>query len=112
MSSPAQPVDVFEAINTTRAVRRFTTEPVTDAEIMTCIRAATQGPSGGNIQPWQFLVVTDPATKRALGDVYRRAYDRYEPALLGAMPAFRSAEHKASFERMAQGLAPPRRAPR
>ena len=93
-------VDVFEAINTTRAVRRFTSEQVTDAEIMTCIRAATQGPSGGNIQPWQFLVVTDAATKRALGDVYRRAHDRYEPALLRSLPPFRSPEHKASFERM------------
>lgn len=102
MATTAKPVDVFEAINTTRAVRRFTTEPVTDAEITACIRAATQGPSGGNIQPWQFLVVTDPATKRALGDVYRRAYSRYEPALLQAMPPFRSAEHKASFERMTQ----------
>ena len=101
MSSTVPPIDVFEAINTTRAVRRFTAEPVTDAEIMTCIRAATQGPSGGNIQPWQFLVVTDSATKRALGDVYRRAYARYEPALLAAMPPFRSTEHKASFERMA-----------
>jgi nitroreductase len=102
MSSTAPSVDVFEAINTTRAVRRFTTEPVTDAEIVACIRAATQAPSGGNIQPWQFLVVTDPATKRALGEVYRRAYARYEPALLRAMPPFRSPEHKASFERMAK----------
>jgi len=50
------PMDVFEALSTTRAVRRFTDEPVSDADIMTCIRAATQAPSGGNIQPWQFLV--------------------------------------------------------
>ena len=100
MSSTAPPIDVFAAINTTRAVRRFTSEPVTDTEIITCIRAATQGPSGGNIQPWQFLVVTDLPTKRALGEVYRRAYGRYEPALLRAMPPFRSAEHQASFERM------------
>jgi nitroreductase len=100
MAPTEQPVDVLDAINTTRAVRRFTSEPVTDAEIMTCIRAAAQGPSGGNIQPWQFLVVTDAATRRALGDVYRRAYSRYEPALLDSMPAFRSSEHQASFERM------------
>jgi nitroreductase len=102
MPSTPNTIDVFEAINTTRAVRRFTAEPVTDAEVMTCIRAATQGPSGGNIQPWQFLVVTDAATKRALGDVYRRAYDRYEPALQRSLPPFRSPEHKASFERMAR----------
>jgi nitroreductase len=93
-------MDLLEALSTTRAVRRFTSAPVTDAEILTCIRAATQAPSGGNIQPWQFVVATDPALRRALGDVYRRAYDRYEPALLRARPPARSAEEAASFERM------------
>ncbi len=93
-------MDLFEAINTTRSVRRFSTDPVTDAEILACIRAATQGPSGGNIQPWQFLVVTDAQAKRVLAAIYRRAYERYEPALLKSLPPFRSAEHKASFERM------------
>jgi nitroreductase len=93
-------MDLFEAIETTRAIRRFTDEPVTDEEILTCIRAAVQGPSGGNIQPWQFVAVTDPTVKLALGDVYRRAYDRYEPALLKISTIFRSPEEEASFGRM------------
>jgi len=83
-------MELLDAINTTRAVRRFTTEPVSDEEIMTCIGAATQAPSGGNIQPWQFVVVKDGATKRAIGAVYKRAHDRYEPALLRSLPPFRS----------------------
>jgi nitroreductase len=95
------PIDVFEAIDTTRAVRRFSAEAVTDDEITACIRAAAQGPSGGNIQPWQFVAVTDPALKQALGEIYRRAYDRYEPALKKAMPPFRSDQDRQSFERMA-----------
>lgn len=94
-------MDLFEAIHTTRAVRRFSPAAVTEEEILTCIRAAAQGPSGGNIQPWQFLAVTDGDVKRALGDIYRRAYARYQPALLEAMPPFRSAADRASFERMA-----------
>lgn len=93
-------MDPFELIETTRAVRRYTDAPVTDDEILRCIHAAIHGPSGGNIQPWQFVVVTDPDTKCALADVYQRAYARYEPALLRSLPPFRSAEHKASFERM------------
>ena len=93
-------MDLFDAIATARAVRRFTDEPVRDDEILTCIRAATCAPSGGNIQPWQFLVVTDPATKRAIGDVYRRAYDRYEPALLRVRQPYRSPEDEASFARI------------
>ena len=93
-------MELFEALSTTRAVRRFTDAPISAADIMTCLRAATQAPSGGNIQPWQFLVVTDVATRRALGQVYRRAYDRYEPALLGARPPARTPEEEASFARM------------
>jgi nitroreductase len=92
-------VDVFEAIETTRAVRRFGAEPVTDDEILRCIDAAVRGPSGGNIQPWQFLAVTDPALKRAIGDVYRRAYARYEPAVLKVRQPLKSAEDEAAFQR-------------
>jgi nitroreductase len=93
-------MDVFEAITTTRAVRRFSDAPVSDEEIAACIRAAVQGPSGGNIQPWQFLVVRDAETRRAIGGVYRRAYERYEPALLRSLPPFRTPEDEAVFRRM------------
>ena len=95
-------MDLFEALTTTRAIRRFTAEPVTDSEIVRCIEIATQAPSGGNIQPWQFLAITDPAVKRGVGDVYRRAYARYEPALLASLPPFRSPEDQAAFERMSR----------
>jgi len=92
-------VDVHEAILTTRAIRRFTDDPVTDDELLTCLRAAVQAPSGGNIQPWQFLVVTDVDTRGAIADLYHRAYDRYERALLAGLPPFRSAADEASFMR-------------
>lgn len=95
-------MDLFEALTTTRAVRRFTDEPVTEEEVLACLRAAVQAPSGGNIQPWQFVVVTDPAVRREIGAIYRRAYDRYEPALLAARPPFRSDAERQSFERMAR----------
>lgn len=92
-------LDVFDAITTTRAVRRYTDAPVTDDEILRCIEAAVHGPSGGNIQPWQFLAVTDPALKRAIGDVYRRAYARYEPTVLKLRQPLKSAEDEAAFQR-------------
>lgn len=82
-------MDLIDGIMTLRAIRRFTAEPVTDEEVLTCLRAARQAPSGGNIQPWQFLVVRDADLRRGLGDIYRRAYDRYEPAMLAATPPFR-----------------------
>ena len=92
-------LDVFEAIETTRAVRRYTDEPVTDDEILRCIDAAVRGPSGGNIQPWQFLAVTDPEVKRGIGAVYRRAYARYEPTVLKLRQPLKDAEDEAAFQR-------------
>jgi nitroreductase len=93
-------MDLFEAIETTGAVRRFTAEPLSEEDILTCIRAATRAPSGGNIQPWQFVVVTESELKRRLGAIYARAYDRYEPALVKVLPPARSEEERRSLERM------------
>ena len=53
-------IDAIEALMTTRAIRRFTDEPVSDEEIAICLRAAQQAPSGGNVQPQQYVVVTEP----------------------------------------------------
>ena len=92
-------MDVLEAIETTRAVRRYADAPVSDDEILRCIHAAIHGPSGGNIQPWQFLAVTDPAVKRAIADVYRRAYARYEPAVLKMRQPLKNPEDEAAFQR-------------
>lgn len=77
----SEPMDAIDAIMTTRAIRRYTDEPVTDDEIATCLRAAQQGPSGGNVQPQQYLVVTDPDRKETVAGWYRQAFDRYERSL-------------------------------
>ena len=74
-------IDPIEAIMTTRAIRRFSALPVADADVETCLRAAQQAPSGGNVQPQQYVVVTDPALRARLGELYRSAYDRYERTL-------------------------------
>ncbi len=66
-------MDVFEAIHTTRAMRRLDeTRPVSDADLRKMVEAATKAASGGNRQPARWIVVTDPDVKRRLGEVYRR----------------------------------------
>ena len=59
-------MNVFEAIKNRRSIRAFTNEPVSDAEVEKLIDAARWAPSAGNIQPWEFVVVRDPETKRGL----------------------------------------------
>ncbi|MDQ6696368.1 MAG: nitroreductase family protein [Actinomycetota bacterium] len=92
-------LDLYDALMTTRAMRRFTDEPVADADIERCLAAAVQAPSGGNIQPYQFLVVTDSERKSALGDLYRRAFDRYDPAVQQLIPPFADDEARRRHER-------------
>jgi len=46
-----------------RTVRDFSSQPIPDGVLDDCIRAAGSAPSGANIQPWHFVVVTDPAIK-------------------------------------------------
>ena len=70
-------MDALEAIMTTRAIRRFTDEPVSEDDVWTCLRAAQQGPSGGNVQPTRYLVVTDPDVRAEVGKLYRSAFTRY-----------------------------------
>ncbi len=93
-------MDLMDAIMTTRAIRRFADEAVTDEEIGECLKAAVQAPSGGNIQPWQFLVVRDPDIKRKIGEIYLRAWSRYRPAVQKLMPPPRSEEDAARFQRI------------
>ena len=92
-------MELLDGLMTTRAMRRFTADPVTDEEITEILAAAVQAPSGGNIQPYQFLVVTEPARIEAIGAIYRRAYDRYEPAVLALFPPFSDPEAQRHHER-------------
>lgn len=49
-----------------RTVRDFSDRPIPAGVLDSCIRAAGSAPSGANIQPWHFVVVTDPGSKRQI----------------------------------------------
>jgi nitroreductase len=98
MSRPS--IDAVEAIMTTRAIRRFTDQPVSDADLLTCLRAAQQAPSGGNVQPQRYVVVTDPDVRAGVADWYRRSFDRYERSLPDPS-VFSDPEQRASWVRTA-----------
>lgn len=66
-------------LTTTRSVRKRLdyTRPVPPELIQQCIDIAIQAPTGSNLQGWSFVVVTDPAKKKALADLYRRGFEMY-----------------------------------
>jgi nitroreductase len=69
-------VSLFEGLVSTRAIRRYTDEPVPDEVLRDVLFAATRAPSGSNRQPFRFVVLTDGAiaaeAKRLIGTGARR----------------------------------------
>jgi nitroreductase len=59
--NPAEWTEVERTILERRSVRNFTDEPVPDPIIRRILEAGRFAPSGGNHQPWRFIVVTDKA---------------------------------------------------
>ena len=70
-------MDLADALRTTGAVREYTDEPVDDATVYRLLEAARFAPNGGNRQAWRVVVVKDPATRRALRDVYLPGWYEY-----------------------------------
>ena len=68
-------VGLFEAMYTQRALRKFKPEPVSDEHVHKLIEAATKAPSGGNREPWAFIVIRDEASKRKIGEWYLDAWN-------------------------------------
>ena len=67
--------DLFEIMQTMRAMRRLKPDPVPDELIGKILQAGTCAPNGGNTQRWRFLVVKDPKIKQAVQAWYKRAFD-------------------------------------
>jgi len=68
-------MDVFEAMRTTRAMRRLdSSKPVSDEDIWTILEAASKAATGGNRQPVRWIVVKDADKRRRLGDIYREMW--------------------------------------
>ena len=55
-------MDALQAISTRRSIRKFTSEPISDADVDTVLRAAMAAPSASNEHPWRFVVARERAT--------------------------------------------------
>ncbi|MEP6590640.1 MAG: nitroreductase family protein [Gemmatimonadota bacterium] len=66
-----------------RTIRQFSDRPVPLSVIESCLEAAGTAPSGAHQQPWHFVVVSDPAMKRAI----RVAAEEAEAEFYASAPA-------------------------
>jgi nitroreductase len=79
-------MDIYEALYTTRAMRRVKPDPIPQDVQAKILDAAIRAPTGGNMQNWRFMLVDDPAIKAQLGPIYRECLGKlwetfYKPAL-------------------------------
>ena len=58
--------DFYADIDRRRTVREFSDRPVPRDIVETALKAANTAPSGANLQPWHFVVVSGPETKKKI----------------------------------------------
>jgi nitroreductase len=59
----------LKIIQDRRSIRQYSAEPVSEEHLEMILEAARQAPSGENAQPWRFVIVKDPATRKQLGAI-------------------------------------------
>jgi nitroreductase len=96
-------IGLYEAMSTTRAVRRLRPDPIPDDVLRRVLEAASWAPSGGNRQPWRVIVVKDPAKKKVLRDLYAPVWQQYMQGRRKSVEALPDAQREASLRTFAAG---------
>ena len=96
--------EFYNNVKTRRSVRDFSDRPVAKEIIDNCIRAAGTSPSGANLQPWHFVIVSDPEVKKeirlAAEEEEREFYAKRAPKeWLDVLAPLGTDEHKPFLEK-------------
>ena len=98
-----QEIGLFEALYSQRALRKLKPDDVPDDLISKLIESATKAPSGADRQPWRFLVIRGPETKRQIAEYYLRAWEQAYPG--GSVGNTISTGVYASADHLARNMA-------
>ena len=93
----------YELVRHRRSVRHFSSQKVPLQVIEYCLLAAGTAPNGANMQPWHFVVISDPAIKRQIREAAeaeeREFYGGRAPQeWLDALAPLGTDEHKPFLE--------------
>ena len=94
--SDREPLDVLDAIHTTRAQRYLKPDPIPEDVLWQILDAAVRGPTGGNQQGWGWVVIRDPEIKQQIAEVY-------EERLLSAYGYGRVSDEELGTGRITRG---------
>lgn len=88
-------MDLYEALYTTRAMRRIKPDPIPVDDVRLMLDAAIRAPSGSNMQNWRWLTVTDRAIVAAMADLYREGWRHLNDTIYkGSMERARAAQER------------------
>jgi nitroreductase len=76
-------MDIYEALYTTRAMRRVKPDPIPEETQARILDAAIRAPTGGNAQGWRFLLVDDPAVIGELAPLYQSCIEKMFATIYG-----------------------------
>ncbi len=95
-------MDVFEAIQQRRSIRKYEDRPVTQKSLLKILDAARLAPSAKNREPWHFIVVTEAEKKKALS---RGTYAKFLVGVPIVIVACGDSEASPKWYRVDVGLA-------
>jgi nitroreductase len=81
-------MDVYEALYTTRMMRRMKPDPIPLESQARILDAAIRAPNGGNAQRWHFIAVDDPALKARIAELYLAGREREYADIAGGALGF------------------------
>jgi nitroreductase len=91
-------LDIYEALYTTRSMRKVTAEPIPHDVQERILDAAIRAPSGSNRQPWRFLLVDDPELRTRLAALYLDGWNQLNLARYGTVtPEFDRVRRSADY---------------
>lgn len=99
---------VANCMFTQRAIRHLDTHPVDPALVEYIIASACRAGSGGNRQPWRFVVVVDDQLRQDIGRWYEEGWATYQQRGMSSLPKSATARQRqsvASAEHLAHHLA-------
>ena len=70
-------MELYDAMSTLRAVRRLKPDPIPAEVQERILTAATWAPTGGNVQPWRIIAVTDADKKEQMEALYKPLWEQY-----------------------------------
>jgi len=75
-------LDVFQCIENRRSVRSFKDIPIPERDLTKILKAGIMAPSAGNVQPWEFIVITKKDLKAKLAEAALGQYWMVEAGVI------------------------------